>query len=790
MRVTTPGRLMMERAVPEKYRDRFDVLDEKALKKLATEIAKNDPDLYADFIGNVADVSREVVYRHGREASVGLEDLKLPKKLVDYRNALREQVNAIIVDSSIDPKERQEKIINMLRGEITNIPKEVLKAFEGSRNGLAEQTRSGARGNPNQLMQVLFGDVLVVDAKDRPVPIAGLHSYGEGVTPLEYWASSSGARKGSVSVQFSTAQGGYLGKQLSNIGHRVVVTQKDCGTKAGIPVKGNDPDNVGSLLAAPVKGHQAGEMITEDMLDELGDSTIRVRSVATCALGDGVCAHCAGVREGNTLPPIGSHVGVIGSRAMSEPITQAGLKCLDPYTLVRMADWSVKELKDITVGEYVMGSNIKGECSPTRVLGVYDNGIQPMFKYTYKKGWGREEVSMVATSIHKILSVTSKTSCKEEALNYVPRMLPAGYKGRRVSAVLVTAVDGKDPIISAGKRVREESLGMGRAMDLAVDNEDHLFVLANGLIVSNTKHSGGVASSDDKQVSGFKEMDQFLQVPATFQGAATLSTVDGKVTSVKPAPAGGTFVYVNSEEHYVPRGTAVTAKPGDTVYAGDTLSDGIPNPAELVQYKGIGEGRRYFVDKYREILERNKASVHRRNLEIVARGFVNRVVIDKPEGYHGYIYGDVVPYDQFASDYTPRDGSKDIPIGQSINQYMEKPYLHYTIGTRITPHVIKDLKEGGISSVLVNKETPVFKPHVVRSKALLSSDPDWMTRMGGENLKKNLLEAARMGATSTPAGTSYFPAVADPSRLDIYKGGKEAPIPYSNFMEVDPSDIQ
>jgi len=631
MRVTTPGRLMMERAVPEKYRDRFDVLDEKALKKLATEIAKNDPDLYADFIGNVADVSREVVYRHGREASVGLEDLKLPKKLVDYRNTLRERVNAIIVDSSMAPEKRQEKIINMLREEITNIPKEVLKAFEGSRNGLAEQTRSGARGNPNQLMQVLFGDVLVVDAKDRPVPIAGLHSYGEGVTPLEYWASSSGARKGSVSVQFSTAQGGYLGKQLSNIGHRVVVTQKDCGTKAGIPVKGNDPDNVGSLLASPVKGYQAGEMITEDMLDELGDSTIRVRSVATCALGDGVCAHCAGVREGNTLPPIGSHVGVIGSRAMSEPITQAGLK---------------------------------------------------------------------------------------------------------------------------------------------------------------QKHSGGVAASDDKQVSGFKEMDQFLQVPATFQGAATLSTVDGKVTSVKPAPAGGTFVYVNSEEHYVPRGTAVTAKPGDTVYAGDTLSDGIPNPAELVQYKGIGEGRRYFVDKYREILERNKASVHRRNLEIVARGFVNRVVIDKPEGYHGYIYGDVVPYDQFASDYTPRDGSKDIPIGQSINQYMEKPYLHYTIGTRITPHVIKDLKEGGISSVLVNKEAPVFKPHVVRSKSLLSSDPDWMTRMGGENLKKNLLEAARMGATSTPAGTSYFPAVADPSRLDIYKGGKEAPIPYSNFMEVDPSDIQ
>lgn len=631
MRVTTPGRLMMEQAIPEKYWDRFDVLDEKSLKALATDIAKNDPDLYADFISNVADVSRDVVYRRGREASVGLADLKLPKRLKEYRDLLRKRVDAIIVDGRLSPEARQKKVVDTLRGEIANIPKEVLKAFETTPNGLAEQTRSGARGNPNQLMQVLFGDVLVVDAKDRPVPIAGLHSYGEGVTPMEYWASASGSRKGSVSVQFSTAQGGYLGKQLSNLGHRVVVTGKDCGTTAGIPVKGNDPDNVGSILASPVNGHSAGELITEDMLDELGDKTIRVRSASTCSLSDGVCAHCVGVREGNTLPAVGSHVGVIGSRAMSEPITQAGLK---------------------------------------------------------------------------------------------------------------------------------------------------------------VKHSGGVASSDDKQVSGFKEMDQFLQVPATFQGAATLASVDGKVTAVRPAPAGGSYVFVNSEEHYVPRGIEVTAKPGDAVYAGDVLSDGIPNPSELVQYKGIGEGRRYFIDKYREILNRNKASVHRRNLEIVARGFVNRVVIDKPEGYHGYVYGDVVPYDQFAADYTPRDGSKETPIGQANNQYLEKPYLHYTIGTRVTPHVVKDLKDEGVSTIIVNKDTPVFKPQLVRSRSLLSTDQDWMTRMGGENLKKNLLESARMGATSTPVGTSYFPAVADPSRLDIYKGGKEAPVPYSNFMEVDPSGIQ
>ena len=88
--------------------------------------------------------------------------------------------------------------------------------------------------------------------------------------------------------------------------------------------------------------------------------------------------------------------------------------------------------------------------------------------------------------------------------------------------------------------------------------------------------------------------------PRLSRGAATLASVDGKVTAVRPAPAGGSYVFVNSEEHYVPRGIEVTAKPGDAVYAGDVLSDGIPNPSELVQYKGIGEGRRYFIDKYRD----------------------------------------------------------------------------------------------------------------------------------------------------------------------------------------------
>lgn len=625
MRVVTPGKLLLEEALPPKYREGLGLLDEKALKKLYTRIAEEDPELYSESIGRFTDVGREVVYRHGREASLDLDDLIPPPEVDEWRNSIRAEVNAIIARPGISSADKQQKIVALLMEKIKEAPQRILDAIPAGTNGLVEQTRSGARGNPNQLMQVLFGDVLVTDAQDKPVPIASLHGYGEGVTPLEYWAASSGSRKGSVSVQFSTAAGGYLGKQLSNLGHRLVVTEHDCGTSNGLPVAADDPDNVGSLLAEQVGDYPAGTVITRGMLGKLGSKPIHVRSLTTCATGDGVCAVCSGIREKGTLPAVGEQVGVVSSRALSEPITQSGLK---------------------------------------------------------------------------------------------------------------------------------------------------------------SKHSGGVAGSDDKQVSGFKEMNQFIQVPENFQGGSVLSPVDGVVTRVMDAPAGGSFVFVNGERQYVPRGLGVLVKQGDRITQGDMLSEGTPNPAEIAQYKGIGEARRYFVDKYSEILKNNGAGVHRRNLEAVSRGFISRVGINDIDGYDGYMLGDIVPYDTLARNYQPRAGSQTVKPSSAKDKYLEKPYLHYSIGTRITSAVGKELEGAGIKEVIVNGKPPVFDSAVIRSRSILSTDPDWMTRLSGEGLKKNLLESARMGASSTPAGTSYFPAMANPTALDSYKGGTPTSKPSERFVQV------
>lgn len=748
-KTTTVGNILLEQALPESARGHYDTLDSKGLKKLLTYIAKEHPEDMSDTLRALTDVSRDTIYFRGRDASLGLADLRMPPELQAYRDSVRSEVKDIM-EGFGSAKDKQTRIIELLRKRIGEIPEELLKNLPET-NALAMQVRSGARGNKSQLMQTLFGDVLVVDAQDKPVPIPALHGYGEGVTPLEYWAASNGARKGSVSVQFSTAEGGYFGKQMSNIGHRVVVTAKDCGTSRGIPVDANDEDNVGSVLAQDVGPYKAGMIITQNMLGKLGDGKILVRSLVTCEQGDGVCSVCCGVREKNRLPDIGDPVGIVATRSISEPVTQAGLKCLHPDTEVQMVDGSYKPIKEIVPGDTIMGADVNGNTAPTTVLNVWDNGLQKM-NYSEWVSADGDEFSLICTDNHKFLALDEKSGLSVLPFSEIDKIKSTDGKLYQKIGVI-------------------ELIEPVQALDLEVDNKDHLFVSVNGCISSNSKHTGGVAGSDDKQVSGFKEMNQFVQVPENFIGAATLAGNDGTVTSIEEAPAGGWNVKVDEKDYYVPNGRNVIVKVGDKVYEGDMLSDGTPNPAELTQYKGIGEGRRYFVEKYRELLKKNGAAVHRRNIEALARGFINRVEVDDPDGYDGYLMGDVVPYDSFAHDYEPRPTSEEMETSQASGTYLERPVLHYTVGTRITPHIIQDFKERGIDKVLVNKSKPVFGAKVVRARSMLSTDPDWLTRLAGENLKKNLLESARMGASSTPASTSYFPAMANPTEIDKYLGG-------------------
>lgn len=278
----------------------------------------------------------------------------------------------------------------------------------------------------------------------------------------------------------------------------------------------------------------------------------------------------------------------------------------------------------------------------------------------------------------------------------------------------------------------------------------------------SSKHSGGV-KGEAHAVTGFQHVNQLVQVPKTFKGGAAHAQIDGRVTAVEEAPAGGRYITIAGQRHFVLPGFDLKVARGDVVEAGDVISEGIPNPGEIVKHKGIGEGRRYFVNTFADAYRAGGMYANRRNIELLARGLIDHVEVTEEEEDH--VPGDVIPYQQLEASWRSREGARKIHPRNAVGRYLEQPVLHYTIGTRVTPSMLPLMEEFGVSEVEIHDEEPPFRPLMVRAMASIGHDPDWMTRFLGSNQKKSLLGATHRGAVSDIRSTSFVPAMAEGSEF-------------------------
>lgn len=272
----------------------------------------------------------------------------------------------------------------------------------------------------------------------------------------------------------------------------------------------------------------------------------------------------------------------------------------------------------------------------------------------------------------------------------------------------------------------------------------------------SSKHSGGVGGA--KSISGFKAINALVQVPKKYPDGATHAQRDGVVKEIRPAPQGGFYVQIDAEDHYVPADREISVKKGDTLEAGDVLSDGMPNPSEIVKHKGVGEGRRYFVQSMRQVLGNSGISAHRRNIELVARGLINHVRMT--DEYGDYAPDEVIPYSAIERSWRPRSGAVAGNPASLTGHYLEEPTLHYSVGTRVTKNVAENLKRYGINSIQAHKDAPPFEPEMVRGMANISNDQDWMTRMLGSYQQRGFLNSVHRGLKSDESGSSYVPSLA------------------------------
>ena len=274
------------------------------------------------------------------------------------------------------------------------------------------------------------------------------------------------------------------------------------------------------------------------------------------------------------------------------------------------------------------------------------------------------------------------------------------------------------------------------------------------------KHESGVARSKAISVGGFQAINQMVQVPGSFQDKATVADVDGRVDNIEKLPQGGYSITVGGKSHIVHADRTVTSKVGDIVEAGDVLSDGIASPAEIVKHKGIGEGRRYFQQKFSQLLKDSNVGVHRRNVELLSRGIINHVQLLEPDVVDGGLPDDIVSYDTLAQHYKPRQGARMVPSADARNKYLEAPALHYSIGTRITPSVQRTLKEFDVPAVNVHDEPPPFEPHMVRVMESTRNDPDFFRRLSGFYIGRGMLDAVQRGGQSEIHGLSWSHSLA------------------------------
>jgi hypothetical protein len=282
----------------------------------------------------------------------------------------------------------------------------------------------------------------------------------------------------------------------------------------------------------------------------------------------------------------------------------------------------------------------------------------------------------------------------------------------------------------------------------------------------SSKHTGGVAGQGRMQ-AGFPVLDQMVSVPKESPNWAIHAPKDGVVAKVEAAAQGGHYVTIGDESHYIPIDQGVSVRPGQAIEAGDVLSDGLPNPAMVVLHKGLGEGRRHFVEQFRKVAENSNFTLHRRNLELLARGLIDHVRLDEEVG--DWVPGDVVPYSTLAAAYRPRSGHELQSPSRAVGMYLEQPVLHYAIGDRLKPSMAKELEHFGVNNVVVHPEPPPFHAEMIRSQDLLLHDPDWMTRFLGSNLERSLLTGVHRGHTADESSTSFVPVLA--RGVDLGKKG-------------------
>lgn len=683
---TTPGRIVVNQFVPDEVPYVNEVLGKKALRKIITSVIKNTGvTRTAQFLDDIKNLGYDQSFRAG--ISFNLGDVIIPKekyKLIDEGYKQVEDIKNNYAMGFITNNERYNKVIDLwtsIDNKLTGIVEKQISADQQGFNPVYMMLDSGARGSTQQIKQLCGMRGLM--AKPQKSGASGaeiienpiISNLKEGMTVLEYFISTHGARKGLADTALKTADAGYLTRRLVDVSHDVIITEPDCGTLRGLiatAIKNKDEvvESLGERILGRTSVHDifnpltgdliihAGDEIREDtaaLIDTLPIEQVEIRSVLTCESRKGVCAKCYGRNLATSrMVERGEVVGVIAAQSIGEPGTQLTLRTfhVGGTASSTAADSSIESKYDGKL-EFTELRSIKrvdeeGKeetvvVSRMTELRIYDENTGITYSH-YDIPYGSILYKEDGSVVHK-----GDMICEWDPYNAITIVETAGkvryenmldgvtfreevadeFSINRDKVIIDSRDKTKTPAIDVvdenGVSLKQFNLPVG-AHVMANDNAN---VKVGDILIKIPRAIG--KSSDI--TGGLPRVTELFEA-RTPSSQAVLSEINGEVIMGKIKRGNREIVVKNRsgiEKHYlVPLTKQILVQENDYVKAGTPLSDGGVSPNDILNILGPVRAEEYIVNEIQAVYRLQGVKINDKHFEILVRQMMRKVRINNP----------------------------------------------------------------------------------------------------------------------------------------------------------------
>ena len=683
---TSAGRIIVNQFVPEQVPYVNEVLGKKSLRKIISVVIKNTSiSRTAQFLDDIKNLGYRKAFEGGLSFNLG--DVIIPEektKIIEDGYKTVEEIKSNFQMGFITNNERYNKVIDLWSGidtKITKIVEQQISADQQGFNPVYMMLDSGARGSTQQIKQLCGMRGLM--AKPQKAGAAGAEiienpvttNLKEGMSVLEYFISTHGARKGLSDTALKTADAGYLTRRLVDVSHDVIINEEDCGTLRGLiatAIKSKDEvvESLGERILGRTSVHDvfnpltgelivpAGEQITEDiaaLIESLPIEQVEIRSVLTCESRKGVCAKCYGRNLASSrMVEKGEVVGVIAAQSIGEPGTQLTLRTfhVGGTASSAAADSSItskyngkleyEELR--TIQRVLDGGEVQEVVvSRTTELRIIDEntGITfsqydiPYGSVLYKKDgesvqkgdliceWDAyNAITIIETdgTVHFDGLVEGENFREEAADEYSMNRDKVIIEGRDKSknpSILITGEDGeikKQYNLPVGAHVM---VGEGDAVKV-------------GDIIIKIPRAIGKANDI---TGGLPRVTELFEARNP-SNPAIVSEINGEVIMGKIKRGNREIIVRNKagdEKHYlVPLTKQIMVQENDYVKAGMRLSDGAVSPTDLLRILGPIKVQEYIVNEIQEVYRLQGVKINDKHFEIIVRQMMRKVQIKNP----------------------------------------------------------------------------------------------------------------------------------------------------------------